>query len=159
MRAGIGYDVHPLVEGKRLVLGGVLIPFKCGLSGHSDADVLAHSIMDALLGAAGLKDIGFYFPPSEAKYKDISSLKLLSQVGEMVKDRGRIISNIDATLVLQQPRVSSYTDEMRQQISQALDIRAEQVGIKATSSEGLGFTGRGEGIAAYAVALLEEMSR
>ncbi len=157
MRIGIGYDVHPLVKGRKLVLGGVHIPFKSGLSGHSDADVLVHSISDALLGAAGLRDIGFYFPPTEDEYRDISSLKLLSQVGEMVKERGKTISNIDATLVVQHPRVSPYIDEMRKRISQTLGITAEQVGVKATTSEGLGFTGRGEGIASYAVALLEEL--
>ena len=156
MRIGIGYDVHPLVEGRKLVLGGVVIPSERGLGGHSDADVLLHSIMDALLGSAGLRDIGFYFPPSDARFKDISSLDLLSRVGEILREKGKAISNIDTTIVAEQPRLSPYLEEMRARISRTLGIRGDQVGIKATTSEGLGFAGRSEGIAAYAAALLED---
>ncbi|MBM2832269.1 MAG: IspF [Dehalococcoidia bacterium] len=159
MRIGIGYDVHPLVEGRKLVLGGVLIPSERGLGGHSDADVLLHSIMDALLGSAGLRDIGFYFPAGDARFKDISSLELLSRVGDIIRKKGKTISNIDTTIVAEQPRLSPYFDEMKHRISQTLGIRGEQVGIKATTSEGLGFAGRSEGIAAYAVVLLEDSSR
>lgn len=156
MRVGIGYDVHPLVTGRKLVLGGVTIPFEKGLAGHSDADVLVHSIMDALLGAAGLKNIGFYFPNTDVKYKGISSLKLLSRVKELVEESGKRVGNIDATVVAERPMLSPYIDDMKRKISRTLGLSPEQVGVKATSSEGMGFTGRGEGIAAMAVALLEE---
>ena len=156
MRVGIGYDVHPLTEGHLLVLGGVEIPFERGLAGWSDADVLAHAIIDALLGAAGLGDIGTHFPPSDPRYDSISSISLLRQVGELLKGRNWRISNIDATILAEQPRLAPFIGEMRRGISQALSISQEQVGLKATTSEGLGFAGRGEGIAAYAVALVDK---
>jgi 2-C-methyl-D-erythritol 2,4-cyclodiphosphate synthase len=156
MRAGIGYDVHKLVTGRRLILGGVEIPFAKGLSGHSDADVLTHAIMDALLGAAGLRDIGSQFPPDDPKYKDISSLLLLDEVNKLVWDKGFIVVNIDAVIVAQQPKISPFIDDMRRLISRRLGINLEQLMVKATTTDGLGFAGRGEGMAAYAVALVEE---
>jgi 2-C-methyl-D-erythritol 2,4-cyclodiphosphate synthase len=156
MRVGIGYDAHKLVTGRRLILGGVEVPFDKGLSGHSDADVLTHAIMDALLGAAGLRDIGNQFSPEEPKYKDISSLVLLDEVNKMVWDKGFIVVNIDAVIVAQQPKVSPYVDDMRRLISRTLGIDLEQVMVKATTTDGLGFVGRGEGMAAYAVALVED---
>jgi 2-C-methyl-D-erythritol 2,4-cyclodiphosphate synthase len=154
MRTGIGYDVHKLADGKELTLGGVKIPSDKRLIGHSDADVLVHAIMDALLGAAALRDIGYQFPPSDMKYKDISSLLLLKKVDEMVKQKGFTIGNIDATVVAEQPRLSPHIDGMRQNISQTLQINPEQVMIKATTNEGLGFIGEKLGIAAYATVLL-----
>jgi 2-C-methyl-D-erythritol 2,4-cyclodiphosphate synthase len=156
MRAGIGYDVHKLVTGRRLILGGVEIPFDKGLSGHSDADVLTHAIMDALLGAAGLQDIGNQFPPEDPKYKDISSLVLLDEVNKLLSDKGLVVVNIDAVITAQQPEISPYVEDMRRLISRRLGINLEQVMVKATTTDGLGFAGRGEGMAAYAVALLEE---
>lgn len=156
MRVGIGYDVHPLVSGRKLVLGGTEIPFDKGLSGHSDADVLTHAVIDALLGAAGLKDIGTHFPSEDQRYKDISSLVLLDEVKKLVKGKGFQIGNIDAVVVAQQPRLATFIDDMRGRLSQVLGISLERVMVKATTTEGLGFTGRGEGVAAYAVALLEE---
>lgn len=155
MRVGIGYDVHPLVVGRRLVLGGIEIPFAKGLSGWSDADALTHAIIDALLGAANRRDIGSHFPPGELEYKDISSLVLLKQVGDELKENGWVIGNIDATIVAEQPKLSHYIDRMRQQLSQTLGITLAQVSIKASTSAQLSFIGRGEGIAAYAVALIE----
>jgi len=155
MRVGIGYDVHPLVEGRRLVLGGVVIPFEKGLSGHSDADVLVHAIIDALLGAASLGDIGTHFPPTDPKYKDISSLTLLRQIGTLLKAEGWQVGNIDATIVAEQPKLSPFIPQMQQWISETLGISKEQVGVKSTTSKGLGFLGKGEGIAAHAVALVE----
>ena len=157
MRVGIGYDVHPLVKERRLVLGGVEIPFEKGLAGHSDADVLIHAIIDALLGAASLGDIGSYFPPSDPGYKDISSMVLLHQIGELLRTNSWHINNVDSTIVAEQPRLSSSIPGMQQHISEALGILESQVGVKATSPEGLGFAGRGEGIAAYAVALVEKL--
>jgi 2-C-methyl-D-erythritol 2,4-cyclodiphosphate synthase len=156
MRAGIGYDVHKLVTGRRLILGGIEIPFAKGLSGHSDADVLTHAVMDALLGAAGLRDIGNQFPPEDPKYKDISSLVLLDEVNKLVWDKGFVVINIDAVIVAQQPKISPFIDDMRRLISERLGIDLEQVMVKATTTDGLGFAGRGEGMAAYAVALVEE---
>ena len=156
MRVGIGYDVHPLVSGRNLVLGGINIPFDKGLSGHSDADVLTHAIIDALLGAAGLKDIGNQFPPDDPRYKDISSLTLLDEVNELLKTKGLKIGNIDAIVVAQQPKLSFFVDDMRDCLSRTLKITLEQVMVKATTTDGLGFAGRGEGMAAYAVALVEE---
>ena len=156
MRAGIGYDVHKLVTGRRLILGGVEIPFAKGLSGHSDADVLTHAIMDALLGAAGLRDIGSQFPPEDSKYKDISSLVLLDKVNKLVWDKGFVVVNIDAVIVAQQPKLSPYIEDMSRLISRTLGINLEQLMVKATTTDGLGFVGRGEGMAAYAVALIEE---
>jgi 2-C-methyl-D-erythritol 2,4-cyclodiphosphate synthase len=156
MRAGIGYDVHKLVTGRKLILGGVEIPFAKGLSGHSDADVLTHAIMDALLGAAGLRDIGSQFPPDDPKYKDISSLVLLDEVNKLLWDKGLVAVNIDAVIVAQQPKISPYVEDMRRLISRTLGIDLEQVMVKATTTDGLGFAGSGEGMAAYAVALVEE---
>ena len=156
MRVGIGYDVHPLVSGRRLVLGGVEVPFERGLAGHSDADALIHAVIDALLGAAGLKDIGSHFPDSDASYKDISSLLLLQRTNKMLQTRGWHVVNIDATIVAQRPKLAPFIDQMRQNMAQTLGLSTEQVGVKATTSEGLGFAGREEGIAAYAVALLEQ---
>jgi len=155
LRIGIGYDVHPLTLGRRLVLGGVEIPFDKGLSGWSDADVLTHAIIDALLGAATLGDIGSHFPPGEPQYKDISSLVLLERVRDEIDKKGWQINNIDATIVAEQPRLRDFIDRMRQKLSQTLGIDISQVGVKASTSEGLGFIGQGEGIATYAVAMLE----
>ena len=156
MRIGIGYDVHPLVVGRRLVLGGVEVPFDKGLSGHSDADVLTHAIIDALLGAAGFRDIGTQFPSQDPRYKDISSLVLLSEVNRLLKREGLRVGNIDAVVIAEQPRLSSFIEDMRCRISQTLEIASTQVMVKATTTEGLGFAGRGEGIAACAVAAVRE---
>lgn len=156
MRVGLGYDVHPLVSGRKLVIGGVEIPFEKGLSGHSDADVLIHAIADSLLGAAGLKDIGTYFPPDDPRYAGISSLVLLDEVGRLLKYNGVEVLNIDAVVVAERPKLSAFIDEMRARISQVLGIAVSQVMVKATTTEGLGFAGRGEGIAAYAVSMLTE---
>lgn len=158
MRVGIGYDVHPLVEGRPLVLGGVKVPFGRGLSGHSDADVLAHAIIDALLGAAALRDIGTHFPDTDPQYKDISSIELLRRVGVMLHNHDFKIENIDATILAQQPRLAPFIDEMCRNIGEALAITKGQVSVKASTSASLGFAGRGEGIAAHAVALVEERS-
>jgi len=155
IRIGIGYDVHPLTPGRQLVLGGVEIPFAKGLSGWSDADVLTHAVMDALLGAAALGDIGSHFPPGEAQYKDISSLVLLEKVRNDLAKNGWQVNNIDATIVAEQPKLRSFIDTMRQQLSQTLGINIGQVSVKASTSAGLGFVGRGEGIIAYAIAVLE----
>jgi len=156
MRVGIGYDVHALVPGRQLVLGGVVIPFERGLEGWSDADVLTHALIDALLGAAALGDIGSHFPPGDAEYQDISSMILLEQVRDELAENCWQVGNIDATVIAEQPRLRDYIDRMCEQLSQALGIEVGRVSIKASTSEGLGFTGRGEGIAAMAVALLEE---
>lgn len=156
MRVGIGYDVHPLVQGRRLVLGGVTIPFEKGLDGHSDADVVVHAIIDALLGAAALGDIGMHFPSSEPAYKDISSLTLLRRVVGMLEGRGCQVCNVDATVVAEQPHLSPFVAQMRELISQALGVALEQVGVKTTTSKGLGFVGQGEAIAAQAVALVDD---
>ncbi len=156
MRVGIGYDVHAFTTGRRLVLGGVDIPFEKGLEGWSDADVLTHAAMDALLGAAALGDIGSHFPPGEPEYRNISSLELLGRVRDKLAESGWRVGNIDATVVAERPRLSDYINEMRKQLSRVLGIEVGCISIKASTSEGLGFTGRGEGIAAVAVALLEE---
>jgi len=158
MRVGIGYDVHPLTPGRKLVLGGIDIPFAKGLSGWSDADVLTHAIIDALLGAAALGDIGSHFPPDEPQYKDISSLTLLKRVREELAKNGWRVDNVDATIVAEQPRLRDFIDSMRQQLSQTLGIATSQVSVKASTSARLGFIGRGEAIAAYAVALIESIS-
>ncbi len=158
MHVGIGYDVHPLTSGRRLVLGGVDIPFNKGLSGWSDADVLTHAIIDALLGAAVLGDIGSHFPPGEPQYKDISSLVLLKRVGDKLAENSWQIDNIDATIVAEQPKLRDFIDQMRQQLSQTLGIALSRVSVKASTSAQLGFVGRGEGIAACAVALIESIS-
>ena len=155
MRLGLGYDVHPLTPGRRLVLGGVSIPFTKGLSGWSDADVLTHALIDALLGAAGLGDIGQHFPPGAPEYKDISSLVLLQKTGEMLSENGWRVGNIDTTIVADQPQLNDYVNQMRQQLSRTLGIAVSQVSVKASSSNQVGPIGRGEGIAAYAVALIE----
>ena len=155
MRVGIGYDVHPLVAGRPLVLGGVTVAFERGLRGHSDADVLVHAIMDALLGAATLKDIGTHFPDTDPQYKDISSITLLKRVGDILVNGGFKIENIDATILCEQPRLADYIDEMCRNISAALGIAKEQVSVKATTSAGLGFLGEGRGIATHAVALVK----
>ena len=157
MRAGIGYDVHRLEEGRQLVLGGVVIPYEKGLLGHSDADVLLHAIMDALLGAAALGDIGKHFPDSDDKYKGISSLKLLGYVGKLLEDKCYIIENIDSTIIAQKPKLIGYIDKMRENIAGVLGLEQDQVNVKATTEEGLGFTGTGEGISAQAVCSLSSM--
>lgn len=154
LRLGFGYDIHPLVEGRRLVLGGVEIPFALGLDGHSDADVLLHAIMDAILGAAALGDIGRHFPPGDPAYKDASSLDLLARVGQMVSREGWLVGNLDATVVAQEPRLAPFMDSMRRCIGQALELEAGMVSVKATSPEGIGALGHKEGISSYAVALL-----
>ncbi len=154
MRIGMGYDVHRLVEGRALILGGVEIPYEKGLLGHSDADVLLHAIMDALLGAAALGDIGKHFPDTDPAYMGISSVKLLEHVGKLLKENFFCIENIDATIIAQAPKMRPHIDIMRENIARALDITVEQVGVKATTEEGLGFTGTGEGISAQAVCLL-----
>ena len=155
MRVGIGYDVHPLAPGCKLVLGGVEIPFAQGLSGYSDADVLIHAITDALLGAAGFRDIGNQFPQDDPKYKDISSLVLLDEVNKLLKAKGFRVGNIDAVVVAEQPKISPFIEDMRGRIARTLGIDLEQVMVKATTTDGLGFAGRIEGIAAHAVALVE----
>ncbi len=156
MRVGIGYDAHRLTGGRPLVLGGVEIPFELGLEGWSDADVVVHAVIDALLGATALGDIGTHFPPNDPAYEGISSIILLDRIGNLLKEQGWRISNIDATIVAERPRIHPFVDQMRQNISHTLSIAKSQVGVKATTSEGLGFAGRAEGIAAYSVALVEE---
>ncbi len=159
MRVGTGYDVHPLTPGRRLVLGGVEIPFGKGLSGWSDADVLTHAVIDALLGAVALGDIGGHFPPGDPQYKDISSLVLLQKTRDELTERGWLIGNVDATIVAEQPKLRDFIDRMRQQLSQTLAITLSQVSVKASTSAQLGFVGQGEGMAAWAVVLLEEGNR
>ena len=156
MRVGMGYDVHRLVEGRKLILGGVEVPYTHGLLGHSDADVLVHAVMDALLGAAALGDIGQHFPDTDPAYKGISSLRLLDHVAGLLKKQGFSVGNIDAVIIAQKPKMAPYIPKMRQNIAQALGISADRVNIKATTEEKLGFTGREEGIASQAVCLLEE---
>lgn len=154
MRAGIGYDVHRLVQGRDLVLGGVKIPYEKGLLGHSDADVLLHAVMDALLGAAALGDIGVHFPDTQEEYRGISSLELLRRVGEMLGERLYQIENIDATIIAQQPKMAPHIPQMKKNVADVLSLEADQVNIKATTEERLGFTGRGEGISAQAICSL-----
>ncbi len=154
MRVGMGYDVHKLTEGRKLIMGGVEIPYEKGLLGHSDADVLLHAVMDALLGAAALGDIGKHFPDTDPAYKGISSIKLLERVGALLMEHCFFIENIDATIIAQAPKMRPYIDAMRENIARALDISIEQVNVKATTEEGLGFTGSGEGISSQAVCLL-----
>jgi 2-C-methyl-D-erythritol 2,4-cyclodiphosphate synthase len=156
MRIGIGYDAHVLASGRCLVIGGVNVPFEKGLDGYSDGDVLVHAIMDALLGAACLKDIGHQFPTGDSAYKDASSIHLLGDVGRMVSSKGFCVKNVDSILIAQSPKIASYVDEMRHNIAAALLIEDDQVMVKATTTDGLGFTGKGEGMAAQAVAILEE---
>ena len=157
MRIGTGYDVHRLTEDRRLIIGGVDIPYEKGLLGHSDADVLLHAVMDALLGAAALGDIGTHFPDSDDSYKGISSIKLLERVAEILADNNYIIENIDSTVIAQKPKLSPHIQAMRKNIAGALGIDVSRVSVKATTEEGLGFTGSGEGIAAQASALLTEV--
>jgi 2-C-methyl-D-erythritol 2,4-cyclodiphosphate synthase len=157
MRVGIGYDVHPLVEGRPLVLGGVKVPFGRGLWGHSDADVLVHAIIDALLGAASLGDIGTHFSPSDPQYEGISSILLLQRVNVMLLKHSFKVENIDATIIAEEPKLAPFIDEMRRNIGNALSIPREQISVKATTSAGLGFLGKGEGIAAHAVASVEHI--
>lgn len=154
LRIGVGYDVHAFAVGRRLVLGGVTIPGETGLTGHSDADVLLHAIMDALLGSAGLGDIGQHFPPQDPTYKDANSLELLTTVGKMLAQHGCRVHNIDATVIAERPRLAPYIEFMRQCIAKALALEIGQISIKATTNEGLGDIGRGEGIACLAVALV-----
>lgn len=154
MRAGIGYDVHRLVEGRKLILGGVPIDHPTGLLGHSDADVLIHAIMDALLGACALGDIGKHFPDTDNQYKDISSIFLLKKVKELILSDGYSIQNIDSVIIAQKPKLASHIQQMRENIASALDIDIKDVGVKATTTEGLDFTGREEGIAVQAIAMV-----
>ena len=155
MRVGLGYDVHPLVPGRRLVLGGVEIPGTVGLAGHSDADVLAHAIGDALLGAAGLGDLGTHFPPDDEQWRDASSLDLLRRIREAVGRAGWRVVFIDATVIAEFPRIAPFRERMRERLAAALSLALEQISVKATTNERLGFIGRGEGIAALAVATLQ----
>lgn len=158
LRIGHGYDVHRLVEDRALVLGGVEIPWNLGLLGHSDADVLTHAVMDALSGAARLGDIGKLFPDTDPAYKGISSMKLLRHVGCLLREKGFVVVNIDATLLAQAPKVGPYRTEMENRIATALDMDPERVNVKATTEEGLGFTGDSSGMAAHAVVLLEKVN-
>ena len=154
MHIGMGYDVHRLVEERKLIMGGVEIPFEKGLLGHSDADVLLHAIMDALLGAAALGDIGKFFPDNDPAYEGADSVMLLKKVGEMLQEQRFLIENIDATIIAQMPKMRPYIDQMRQNIADTLELDLSQVNVKATTEEGLGFTGTGEGISAQAICLL-----
>ena len=155
MRIGMGYDIHRLVAGRKLVLGGIVIPFEKGLWGHSDADVLVHAVIDALLGAAGLGDIGQHFPDTEPEFKDISSLKLLSKTYELINGKGFTVQNIDATIFAEAPKLSHYKAAMQKNIAQAIEIEQDRVNVKAKTFEGLGMVGKGEGLAAQCVALLK----
>ena len=155
-RIGTGYDVHRLTTGRKLILGGVDIPHTHGLLGHSDADVLTHAIMDALLGAAGMGDIGRHFPDSDASFKDASSLRMLAEVGSLLATDGWRIANIDSTIICQAPKLSPFRDEMRHNIADTLNLPVTTINIKFTTEEGLGFTGNGQGIAAQAVCLIEK---
>ena len=158
MRIGQGYDVHRLVEGRKLILGGVEIPYEKGLLGHSDADVLVHAVMDALLGAAALGAIGQHFPDTDPKYEGISSIRLLRNVGELLEREGYVIENIDATIIAQRPKLAPYRPRMAENITRALKLEEGRVSVKATTEEGLGFTGSGEGISAQAITLLTSMA-
>ncbi len=157
MRVGTGYDVHKFTENRDLILGGVKVPYERGLLGHSDADVLTHAVMDALLGAAGLGDIGRHFPDNDDKYKDINSLILLKRVGELLDENMYIIENIDATIICQKPKLAPFIEDMKKNIAKTLGLSKEQVNVKATTEEGLGFTGAGLGIASQAVCLIESI--
>ena len=159
MRVGMGYDVHKLTEGRKLILGGVDIPWENGLLGHSDADVLIHAIMDALLGAAALRDIGRHFPDTDPAYKGISSIKLLEKVGELLEENHVFIENIDATIIAQAPKMAPHIPTMRENIAEALGIKISQLNIKATTEEGLGFTGQGEGISSQAICSLYRIGK
>ena len=157
MRIGHGYDVHRLVEGRALILGGVHIPYEKGLLGHSDADVLTHALMDALLGAAALGDIGHLFPDNDDRFAGADSVALLREVIRIIHDQGYTVGNVDCTVLAQRPKLAPYILQMRERLCEAMGISIEQVSVKATTEEGLGFTGEGKGIAAHAVALLEKM--
>lgn len=156
IRVGQGYDVHRYAEGRRLVLGGVTVPFEKGLSGHSDADVLIHAVIDAILGAAAAGDIGALFPDSDDKYRDIDSRILLREAAKVVKDKGYAVVNVDATVICQRPKLAPFIAKMRENIAEDLGLAADAVSVKVTTEEGLGFTGREEGVAATAVALIEK---
>ena len=156
MRVGMGYDVHQLVEGRDLILGGVRIPYEKGLLGHSDADVLVHAVMDALLGAAALGDIGKHFPDTDPAYRGADSLKLLEHVGKLLEDQFYFIENIDATIIAQKPKMAPHIGKMRENIAQRLHLRVDQVNVKATTEEGMGFTGEGKGISSQAICLLSQ---
>ncbi|MBO5597748.1 MAG: 2-C-methyl-D-erythritol 2,4-cyclodiphosphate synthase [Oribacterium sp.] len=157
MRIGTGYDVHKLVPGRKLILGGVTVPYELGLDGHSDADVIVHAIMDALLGAAALGDIGQHFPDNDPEYKGADSIELLKEVGNILRKEGYKVGNIDSTIIAQRPKLMTFLPEMRKNVAAALGIDVNQVSIKATTEEHLGFTGRGEGISSQAVALIESV--
>ena len=158
MRIGQGYDVHRLTENRALILGGVEIPYEKGLLGHSDADVLVHAVMDALLGASCLGDIGQLFPDTDPAYEGISSIELLKKVGELLDEKGYVVENIDATIIAQRPKLAPYRPQMAANIASALHLEPSRVSVKATTEEGLGFTGSGEGIASQAITLLTEAS-
>jgi len=157
MRIGTGYDVHKLVPGRKLILGGVTVPYELGLDGHSDADVIVHAIMDALLGAAALGDIGQHFPDNDPEYKGADSIELLKEVGNILRKEGYKVGNVDSTIIAQRPKLMTFLPEMRKNVAAALGIDVNQVSIKATTEEHLGFTGRGEGISSQAVALIESV--
>ena len=157
MRIGMGYDVHRLMEGRDLILGGVKIPYEKGLLGHSDADVLLHAVMDALLGAAALGDIGKHFPDTDPAYEGASSMRLLEHVGKLLEERLYVVENIDATIIAQRPKMAPHIEKMRRNVAAALHLELDQVNVKATTEEGLGFTGTGEGISAQAVACLDSI--
>ena len=154
MRVGMGYDVHKLVPERKLILGGVTIPYELGLLGHSDADVLLHAIMDSLLGAAALGDIGKHFPDTDDRFKGISSIKLLTEVGKLISEKGYKIENIDATIIAQKPKMAPHIPLMRENIASALNIELDKINVKATTEEGLGFTGEGKGISSQSICLL-----
>ena len=156
MRIGHGYDVHRLVEGRRLILGGVEIPWEKGLLGHSDADVLTHALMDALLGAVALGDIGKFFPDKDPAYEGADSVELLRKVTALLREQGYTVANVDCTVIAQRPRLASHIPEMRRRLAEAMELETDLVSVKATTEEGLGFTGEGLGIAAHAVALIEK---
>ena len=158
MRVGLGYDVHRLTEGRDLILGGVHIPYEKGLLGHSDADVLVHAIMDALLGAAALGDIGKHFPDTDDRYKGISSLELLAHVRSLLEEHLYVIENIDATIIAQRPKMAPHIQEMRENVAEVLGVDVDQINIKATTEEGLGFTGNGEGISSQAICAIEKLT-
>ncbi len=154
MRVGLGYDVHRLVEGRKLILGGEVIPFELGLLGHSDADVLVHAVMDAIIGALALGDIGKHFPDTDARYKGADSVELLKHVADLMRSEGYALGNVDATIIAQRPKMAPHIDVMRENIAKAIGCEMTQVNVKATTEEGLGFTGSGDGISAQAVCLL-----
>ena len=157
MRIGHGYDVHRYVSGRPLILGGVEIPFELGLDGHSDADVLVHAVMDALLGAAGLGDIGLHFPDTDMRYKGIRSMVLLSEVAQKIKEKGYRVGNVDVTMIAQRPKLRPYISQMTENIAAQLSVDADCINVKATTEEGLGFTGNLEGLACHAVCLLDKL--